>query len=411
MRRVLTILGASVLVALWVPALARADVVTQWNLNAANAIFVTAAQPPQQSVVHLAMVHGAIYDAVNAIDGGHEGYLITPRLASPFDSKDAAAATAAYRVLLSIVPGQTEVLGAQHAAALAAIPDGSQKTRGIAVGEAAAAAMIAARTDDGRFGPFRFVAGTGVGVWAPTLPAFVSDPNAWLKDVKPFLVESASQFRSPGPLRVTSRRYAKEFEEVKSLGSATSTERSPDQTHAARYWAENPPATWSRIFRTIAAEQDLSTVENARLFAMLYLSAADSLITAWADKAHYSFWRPITAIREAATDGNRWTEADTDWLPLIPTPPYPENASGHGALSGSIVATLQDFFGTDKVAWTDTNVGGLTRSFTRFSDAIEEVIGARVWSGIHFHTADEQGARIGKDVARWRQHHYFKRLR
>jgi hypothetical protein len=411
MRRVLTILGAFALVALSAPALARADVVTEWNLNAANAIFVTAAQPPQQSVVHLAMVHGAIYDAVNAIDGGHEGYLITPRLASPFDSKDAAAATAAYRVLLSIVPGQEQVLTAQYAGSLAAIPDGSQKRRGIAVGEAAAAAMIAARTDDGRFGSFRFVAGTGVGVWAPVLPAFVSDPNAWLKDVKPFLVESASQFRSDGPLPVTSRRYAKEFEEVKSLGSATSTERSPDQTHAARYWAENPPATWSRIFRTIAAGQGLSTVENARLFAMLYLSAADSLITAWADKAHYSFWRPIAAIRGAATDGNRRTEADTGWLPLIPTPPYPENASGHGALSGSIVATLRDFFGTDEVAWTDTNGGGLTRSFTRLSDAIEEVIGARVWSGIHFHRSDEQGARIGKDVARWRQHHYFKPVR
>ena len=140
---------------------------------------------------------------------------------------------------------------------------------------------------------------------------------------------------------------------------------------------------------------------------MLYLTAADALISAWNDKAHYSFWRPITAIREADTDGNPHTLADAAWLPLIATPPYPENASGHSSLSGSIVATMQDFFGTDQIGWTDTNNGGLTRSFTRFSQAIDEVVDARVWSGIHFRYADEQGARVGKEVARYRNKHYF----
>jgi PAP2 superfamily len=396
------------LLALTVASPARADTVTEWNLNAANAIFVTAGQPPQLSVPHLAMVHGAVYDAVNAIDGGHEGYLITSRLATPSDSKEAAAATAAYRMLLSLVPGQQTVLDAQYAASLAAIPDGSAKTRGIAVGEAAAAAMKAARTDDGRFGAFRFAVGSAPGVWRPVLPAFVNDPNAWLKDVKPFLIESSSQFRSKGPLPLTSRKYAREFAEVKSLGSAASTTRTADQTLAARYWAENPPATWSRIFRTLSAQQGLSLAENARLFAMLYMTAADALITVWDDKAHHSFWRPITAIREADTDGNPATEPDAAWLALIPTPPYPEHSSGHTGLSGSIVATLQGFFGTDKMAWSDTNNAGLTRSFTRFSRAIDEIVDARVWSGIHFRTADEQGARIGRQVARWRDMHYFR---
>ena len=148
------------------------------------------------------MVHGAVYDAVNAIDGGHEGYLLSSRVATPSDSMDAAAATAAYRVLVHLVPAQQATLDAQYAASLAAIPDGSSKTRGIAVGEAAAAAMIAARTDDGRFGPFRFAVGSGPGVWRPVLPAFVNDPNAWLKDVKPFLIRSPSQFRSKGPLEL-----------------------------------------------------------------------------------------------------------------------------------------------------------------------------------------------------------------
>jgi hypothetical protein len=390
------------------PSPAQADMVVEWNVNAANAIFVTAGQPPQQSVPHLAMVHGAVYDAVNAIDGGREGYLLTSRLATPSDSKEAAAATAAYRVLLNIVPAQQPTLDAQYAASLATIPDGVAKTRGIAVGEAAAAAMIAARTADGRFGPFRFAVGTDPGVWRPVLPAFVNDPNAWLKDVKPFLIQSSSQFRSKGPLALTSRQYAREFAEVKSLGSATSTTRTADQTLAARYWAENPPATWSRIFRTLSAQEELSIAENARFFTMLYMGAADALISVWDDKAYWSFWRPITAIREADSDGNRATEADPTWLPLIPNPPYPEHSSGHTGLSGSFVATLQDFFGTDKVAWTDTNNAGLTRSFTRFSHAIDEIIDARVWSGIHFRTADEQGARIGRQVAKWRDQHYFR---
>jgi hypothetical protein len=390
---------------------ARADTVTDWNLNATNALIVTAGQPPQLSVPHLAMVHGAVYDAVNAIDGGHEGYLISSRLATPSDSMDAAAATAAYRVLSHLVPGQQATLDTRYAASLAGIPDGSSKTRGIAVGDAAAAAMIAARTADGRFGSFRFAVGSGPGVWKPVLPAFANDPAAWLKDVKPFLIRSSSQFRSKGPLGLTSHKYAREFDEVKSLGSVTSTARTVDQTLAARYWAENPPGTWSRIFRTLSAQQGLSLVDNARFFAMLYLTSADALISVWDDKAHWSFWRPITAIREADTDGNPRTEPDAGWLPLIANPPYPEHPSGHTGLSGSIVETLQQFFGTDKVAWSDTNNAGLTRSFTRFSQAIDEIVDARVWSGIHFRTADEQGERIGKRVARYREEHYFQPTR
>jgi hypothetical protein len=401
------VLTVAVGAALAAPAVARADAVTQWNLNASNALFTVAGQPPQVSVSHLAMVHGAVYDAVNAIDGGHEGYLLTSRVGTPFDSKDAAAAASAYRVLLHLVPAQQPLLDAQYSASLAAIPDGTAKTRGIAVGEAAAAAMIAARTNDGRFGAYRFPAGSGPGRWRAVLPAFVSDPFAWLKDVRPFLIESSSQFRSKGPLELTSPQYARELAEVQSAGSLTSTTRNADQTHAARYWAENPPATWSRVFRTISAQQGLSPTENARLYAMLYLTAADALITVWDDKAHYLFWRPITAIREADVDGNPATVADPAWLPLISTPPYTEHSSGHAALSGSIVATLQDFFGTDHVGWSDTTNGGLTRSFSRLSQAIDEVVDARVWSGIHFRSADEQGARIGRQVAQWRKRHAF----
>lgn len=387
---------------------AGADTVTEWNQTASTALFVVAAQPPQASVPHLAMVHGAVYDAVNTIDDGYEGYLLTPGTAQPSASKEAAAATAAHDVLVSIVPAQKPTLDAKLASSLAGVPDGAAKTEGVAVGTEAAAAMIAARTGDGRFGSFRFTVGSEPGVWRPVLPAFVNDPAAWLARVKPFLIEDPADFRSPGPLALESRRYADELNEVKAVGAANSTVRTADQTHAARYWAENPPQTWSRVFRTLSVQQGLSLVDDARLYAALYLTAADALIAVWNDKAERLFWRPITAIREADTDGNPRTAPQADWTPLLPTPPYPEHPSGHTGLSGSIVKTLQQFFGTDDVGWTDTNVAGLTRSFSSFSQAIEEIEGARVWSGIHFPISDKQGEQIGRKVATYRQGRYFR---
>jgi PAP2 superfamily len=399
------------LAALVAPAVGSADTVTQWNQNAANALYVTAAQPPNVSVLHMAMVQGAVYDAVNAIDGSREGYLLTSRVATPTDSKDAAAATAAYRTLLNIVPAQQPGLQPLYEGTLAGIPDGAAKARGIAVGEAAAAAMIAARTADGRFGPFRFPEVFLPGKWRVPLPGGANDPNAWVKDVKPFLIEEASQFRSSGPYELTSRKYAREFEEVKTLGTAAiPNARTDDQTHAALYWAENPPRTWNRVFNSLSTTYGVSLVDNARLFAELYLTAADAFIAVWDEKAHYNFWRPLTAIREAHTDGNSRTERDENWLPLVANPPYPEHPSGHLGLSGAIGKTLHQFFHTDKLAWTDTNVAGRTRSFTRVSDAVEEIVNARVWSGIHFRNADEASVVISRKIARYRDKHYFNRI-
>jgi hypothetical protein len=392
------------------PAVANADTVTQWNQNAATALYVTAGQPPNVSVLHMAMVQGAVYDAVNAIDGGREGYLLTSRVATPTDSKDAAAATAAYKTLVWIVPGQEPALKALYDASLGGISDGPAKARGIAVGDAAAAAMIAARTADGRFGLFRFLSGSGPGVWKPVLPAFGSDPNAWVKDVKPFLIQGASQFRSRGPYDLDSRKYAREFNEVKSVGSASSTTRTTDQTQAALYWMENPPRTWNRIVNTISTAKGLSLVENARLFAELYLTAADTFVAVWDEKAYWSFWRPITAIRDADTDGNTRTDVDANWLPLIANPPYPEHPSGHLGLSGAFGRTLQQFFHTDDLEWSDTNIAGRTRSFTDVSDVIEEIVDARVWSGIHFRNADEASVDIARKIAKYRAKHYFREI-
>jgi hypothetical protein len=413
------------LVALGTPGTARADAVTEWNQTASTALMVTAAQDPRLVVLHLAMVHGAMYDAVNAIDGGYEPYLLSTHSARPTDSKKAAAATAAYRVLLNLVPAQEAALTGQYEASLATIPAGKSKRRGIRVGNAAAEAMIAARTDDGRFGASFFPVGSGAGVWRPVsatggvpVPPAGNDPLAWLGGVKPFLIRRPSQFRSEGPYPLASAEYAAEFNQVKELGSATSATRTADQTHAALYWAENPPRTWNRIFRTLSTQAGLNITENSRFFAMLYLTAADTFISVWNDKMFWSFWRPITAIREAGiggpadADGNPATVADTSWLPLIANPPYPEHPSGHTGFSGSVVATLQDFFQTDEVLLTDTNLGtpppSRTRSWSGFSQMIDEIVYARMWSGIHFLNADEQGAEIGQAVASYRQERYFQ---
>jgi hypothetical protein len=238
---------------------------------------------------------------------------------------------------------------------------------------------------------------------------FVNDPNAWVKDVDPFLGKDPERFRSHGPYDLGSRRYAREFEEVKRLGSLTSTERSDDQTDAARFWAEGPMII-TRLTRDLAARFELSVADSARMYAMEYLTAADALIAVWDDKARWLFWRPITAIREAAADGNPATEAEPNWLPLINNPPYPDHPSGLAGVTGAMAGSLEDFFGTDRIAFSASSLNsGTTRHFDRFSDMTEEVVDARVWSGIHFRKADEDGARIGKEVAGWRDRYFFEK--
>jgi hypothetical protein len=392
--------------------------VTRWNGYAASATFGGGQGSP--GVANVAIVQGAVYDAVNAIDRRARPYLGAPH-AKRWYSQDAAVVAAAYGVLVGSqkpvvpdaqLPALKATLKPLYDADLAALPDGPAKQGGIATGEAAAAAMIAARTDDGRFGEAGFdltLIPPGPGVWAG-LP--VNDPNAWLRNVRPFMIPSASMFRTRGPRALTGARYAAEFAEVKDLGSVGSTTRSDEQTSAAKFWGtSNAVGTWSALLRDIAGRQHLSTSDSARFYAMAYLTGADALIAAWDDKQHYLFWRPIQAIREADTDGNPDTEADSAWTPLIPTPPYPDHPSGLSSVGGAYVATLQEFFGTDRVAFGTTTVpGGVTRSYTRLSQAIEDIVDARVWSGIHFRTADNQGARLGRRVARWRSDHGLLRL-
>ena len=414
-RRLALGLAATALLALTASAPARADAVTDWNVHATNALVVTGLQTPPVWTLNLAMVHGAVYDAVNSIDGRYEPYLVRVR-ARRWYSRDAAAATAAYRVLSSMVPAQQAALASHYAASLAAIPAGRARNGGVRVGEVAAAAMLAARAGDGRFpaSGYRFPAPATptepwpAGQWRPTPPAFINDPFAWVKDVRPFLVEDTERFGAPPPYRLTSRRYAREFDEVKRLGSLNSSARTPDQTDMAKFWADGP-ILWTRIARDLAAARSLDAADNARLYAMLYLTAADSVIVCWQGKAKYLFWRPITAIREADRDGNPHTTADPAWLPLINNPPYPDHPSGLSCVGSAQANSLRDFFGDDRVGYTATSVTfNITRSFSSFSQAIREIVDARVYSGLHFRRADVKGARIGARLARYRARNYFQ---
>jgi len=363
---------------------------------------------PQRARLEMAMVQGAAYDAVNAIARNHEPYLVAPR-AQRWYSEDAAAASAAYRIVIALLPGRQPALDPRYERSLAAIPDGAAKTGGIRVGEEAAAAMLAARAADGRDGPRQPVFGTEPGVWRPTPPAFAVAPMAWVGDVEPFVMPSAGRLGTRGPNRLTSGAYAKDLNETKELGAANSATRTREQTEIALYWDRAP---WGDILVSLVESQNLNTAETARLLAMVSLAGADAEITCVNEKNYWNTWRPITAIREADTGSNPATRPDPTWMPLIDTPGFPEYPAGHTCGSGAIVGVLQSFFGTDRIAFSATSRGtGTTRSFTSFSQALQEVIDSRVWGGIHFRTADEVGARIGKRVAQWATSRYFKPVR
>jgi hypothetical protein len=424
---ILPLVIALALVTLASPQVARADAVTDWNAIASTTIITNPGQPPllgAAGVLGFAMVQGAVYDAVNAIDRGHQPYLVQPD-ADPSDSKEAAAAAASYQVLIGLFPAQQSILEPIYNSYIDGLPDDppGSKAAGRAIGEATAAAMLEARQGDGRFGPPPTLYPPAPGIWRPTPPNFANDPAPWVGNVLPFIVPSAQMLRTDGPNALASADYAEDFNEVKELGSLTSTTRTADETDAAIFWQDNGFALWNRIFRTLAANQGLDIVQNARLFAMTNLAAADAAIGCWKDKYYWQFWRPIAAIRAADTDGNPATEADPTWLPLFDpatpvfsgpplfTPPFPDHPSGHAAFSGAIVHTLENFFGTDKIGFSAfSNKSGTTRSFERFSDALNEIIDARVWGGIHFRTADMQGAVLGKKVAHYLEKHYFQRL-
>jgi hypothetical protein len=412
-----------------------ATAVLDWNKHALDALAnpPTAVTPgagmtPPVQAVHLAMVQGAVYDAVNAIDGGYEPYLEGLPSAPDSASEAAAAATAAHDVLVAVlnqapltatftaavrgaIIDRLHALLASSIAAATAVEGASAVADGIDAGQAAAAAMVAQRTGDGRWGAFRFTCGEDPGEWRPatstvcTTPSGPSDPFAWVAKVDPFVTQSGLQFVSKGPRDLTSGAYAKEYNEVKTLGASDSV-RSEEQQAVYDFFQAPPIEMYNRAFREYAAAQGLGLAEQARLFAKLTISGGDALITCWEDKALWSFWRPMTAIRLGDEDGNPKTDGDPDWTSAIATPPYPDHSSGYNCATGSYMEVGELYFGSGRTTFTLKHAtDAMSRTYEHFRDVWDDTIDARVYQGIHFRSADEQGAQIGRDVARWVDKH------
>ncbi|MEO6367627.1 MAG: vanadium-dependent haloperoxidase [Steroidobacteraceae bacterium] len=398
---------------------AHADAVTDWSGIATRT--VVAALPTERPAfgLQMAMTQAAIYDAVNSIDRSYRPLLVRPTQPTLGASKEAAAVAAAYKVLIALFPSQAAALLTDYTNSLAAIPDGMAKTRGISIGTEVASKVMAARASDGRLVDAPYAYGTGAGVYQATAtPAPPSPVTPWLAKVKPFVLKKPWQFRPEGPPDLDSEAYTEALDEVARLGKSNSTERAPEETELALFHTMNPNAFWGNNLKSIVIAQDLSLPENARLLAQLWVSAADAAIACWDGKYHFNFWRPQTAIRNADADGNDDTAADPGWTPLAATPPHPEYPSAHSCITGATMEVLRHFAHTKRLELTFVStvpIGGvpttLTRRYHHIDDFIDDVMDARVFGGMHFRAANEDGEVLGKRVARWVSRTEFQPLR
>lgn len=373
--------------------------VIAWNIHAQTAVYDTAKQSPTTSTRSFAIVQGAVYDAVNAVAGRPYKPLVSAPRSRPGDSTAAAVAAAAHDTLLWLFPGQAESLKARYDEALAAIPDGRAEDGGVAVGRAAAAAMTESRRDDGFDPTAPWTVGTEPGEYRLTPPGYVN-VGAWVPNLKPFVVPDAGAHRVKPPPALTSAAWARDLNEVKSLGAATSTVRTEDQTEAAIWWDDPQMVEWS-ITRQLAGTHHLGSLRTARLLAMVYVASADTLIACYKAKTHWNFWRPVTAIPLAGTDGNAATDPDPDWTPLRVTAPSPEYPSGHACFTTAVMTALGSFFGRDDLKFAAYSpASGTTRHYDSLQAATAELLEARIWAGVHYRFASDHGHRLGLAVAR-----------
>jgi membrane-associated phospholipid phosphatase len=402
MLRTVAVTGACLALLSGLAAPVRADVVLDWNKVTLNAIRVDKTAPPKASRA-LACVHTSIFDAINSASGGaYEPFLVQPVDFFAPISLEAAAAAAAHAALTDLFPAQKATFDAALATSLAAIADGPEKTSGISWGKSVAEQILAVRHEDGSGNIVDYGAPTGANWWAPTPPGFAPALLPGWPLVTPWAISSGSQFRQGPPPTPLSPEYTVAFHEVERLGRSDSSIRTADQTQIALFWADGggtatPPGHWHVIAQGISQEKHLSLIENARLFALLAIAQADAAIVSWDHKYHYSNWRPVTGIQHADTDGNPATTADPAWTSLIGTPPFPSYTSGHSTFSSSSARVLALFFGTDQISFSTTSdaLPGVTRSFTRFSDAAEEAGQSRIYGGIHWQFDNQAGLASG----------------
>ena len=384
--------------------------VADWDAIGSQA-FTAARLSPAEGHVIFAYVAIAVYDSVMAVEGGYRPFAIEVE-APQGASAEAALATAAHRVLVHYLPDQAvTILDPAYAASLATIPDGQAKMDGVATGEQVAGLLIAQRADDGFRAPVIYTPPDPPipGVWIPTAPT--PPIGTYLGLMRPFSLASADQFRPNGPPALSSRRWAREYNEVKEIGSSTSTTRTAEQTLAARFWAEPPVQQARGSLRKLVLDHQLDVVDAARFMAMTSVVYADALIACFDAKYHYAFWRPITAIRAGDTDGNDATGGDPDWSPLLPaTPNHPEYPSAHSCVTPAGGRVIARFLGTGQIDFTVPSLTGLgDRHFDRVRDLEYDVGNARIWGGIHYRSAVEDGIEIGRKTAHQVLAHHFHR--
>lgn len=390
-RRLLLVVAAAALAA---PA-TQADVVTEWNTRASD-IVAAAKLPPHPSYRAMAMVQAAVYEAVNAITRRYTAARATLS-APPGASVDAAVAGANHAVLSKLVPSQQAAIDGAYQAALSTIPDGGAKTEGLAVGQEAAAAILSMRAEDGAAAPERYRPRTTPGVYVPTvIPAFPQWPKR-----KPWTMTSADRFRPGPPPSLASKRWARDYNEIKAIGAKSSPIRSAEQTEIARFWEATGPAIYFPVALSVANAPGREVTQNARLLATAGVAMDDALTAVMDAKYHYGFWRPITAVRNGDIDRSEATQREAAWTPLIDTPMHPEYPCAHCILAGALGAVLQAEIGagpTPTLTTTSVTANGVARSWTKVEDFVQEVANARIYAGVHYRNSTEVGAAMGKKI-------------
>jgi hypothetical protein len=395
-KSVFGIFGVAALgLALFVGPPARADAISDWNAKA-EAIQIEKQRSPGVSAREMAILHVAMFEAVNAIDRRYAAYQLN-LAAEPNLSKQATAAAAAYAVLITLYPDQQSKLDAALASSLAGIAEGEPKAKAIDVGKKAAAGIIALCANDGSTTPESYHPHTSAGVYVPTIVPLFSTTGA----ITPWVMTTGSQFRPPPPPALTSPTWTKDVNEIRELGSRTSTVRTAEQTNIGRFWFLVGPPTWNPILRQVVANKDMDLVDSARLFALVSMVGHDALIAVFDAKYTYNFWRPITAIRNADLSKNDATPREASWLPLGDTPMHPEYPCAHCITSAAVGTIIQKMVGNDvaEITVTSSTAPGITRKWTRIQDYIDEVSLARIYAGFHYRFSTEAGADMGRKIA------------
>lgn len=387
--------------------------IIDWNETMLDAIRAGGTPPPVAARA-MAVVQTAVFDAINAINGSpYEGYATRTGLGSGA-SEDAAAISASYQTLKTLFPAFGSELDSRYNAAVASISGQSGVSDGLALGQLAAGNTLQLRSSDGSSASVSYTSVGGVGHWVPTAPAFASAVLPQWQYVKPWTMLSDDQFRPDGPPAVNSNEYTNAYDQVKAIGAIDSTTRTADQTEIANFWADGsgtatPPGHWQAIAQTLASSQNLSTLEAARMFALVSLAVADAGIVAWDAKYTYDFWRPITAINEGDGDGNPNTQGQAGWTPLLTTPAFPEYVSGHSTFSAAAAHALANFFGTSEFTFSSTSdaLDGVTRDFTDLLDAADEAGLSRIYGGIHWRYSNEDGQTAGEALAKYIDNYFL----